>query len=167
MTASNQNTWIQWMKIRQEEKYPDMELVTVIPTNENQQEAYSQTQNLIQAYPELKAIAALSTVAVPGAARAIEVHGEKENIKLYGLAMPNDMNQYLKSGAAVSVTLWNPYDLGYLAVRVVDDLLGEVTLQDNKTYGHIGPVAYIERESIIIMGKPLDFTKDNVDDFDF
>jgi rhamnose transport system substrate-binding protein/rhamnose transport system permease protein len=167
MTAPNQNTWIQWMKVQLNEKYKDMTLVSIIPTDEDQQEAYAQTQNLIQAYPELKGIVALSTVAEPGAARAIEVLDKIGKVKLYGLALPNDMRKYLKNGAAESATLWDPYQLGELTTEIASLLYKGEAIVDGMTFGEIGPIQYLERERIVIMGKPLDFTMDNVDDYDF
>lgn len=167
LTASNQNTWIKWMERQLEEKYPRIELVSILPTEEDQQKAYAQTQNLIQAYPDLKGIVALSTVAGPGAARVIELLGVKEEIQLYGLALPNDMNGYLKNGVAQKITLWNPIDLGYLTVNIAKQVYMGEALVNGAIYGGVGPVTYLERESIIIMDQPLDFTKDNVDAYDF
>lgn len=167
MTAPNQNNWIEWMKVQQEEKYPDMELVSVIPTDEDQQKAYNQTQNLIQAYTDLQGIVALSTVAEPGAARAIEDMGKIGVVKLYGLALPNDMRKFLISGAAQSATLWDPYDLGELTVRISLKVYNDEEIKSNQYYGDIGPIQYLSSERIVIMGNPLDFTKENVDNYDF
>jgi rhamnose transport system substrate-binding protein len=167
LTAPNQNSWITWMEVQLKEKYPNIQLISVIPTDEDQQTAYAQTQNLIQAYPELKAIVALSTVAQPGAARAIELLEKSGEVLLYGLALPNDMRPFLKSGSAQSTTLWDPYDLGALTVHIAKNLYHGVMPVNGSTYGDIGPVKYLERDGIVIMGQPLDFTKENVDDYDF
>ena len=167
LTASNQNTWMSWMEEQRKEKYKDMELVTVIPTDEDQQLAYLQAQNLMYAYPELEAIVALSTIAVPGAARAIEFLNYEEKIELYGLGLPNDMKEYLMTGAADSVTLWNPIDLGNLTVRIAKDLYDGNEIEDAAYYGEIGPIRYIHEDEIVIMGEPLDFTKENVHNYDF
>jgi ABC-type sugar transport system substrate-binding protein len=144
-----------------------MTLVSIIPTDEDQQEAYAQTQNLIQAYPDLKGIIALSTVAEPGAARAIEVLDRIGTVKLYGLALPNDMRKYLKNGAAQSATLWDPYELGELTTEIAYLIYQGDPIENGIMIGDIGPIQYLERERIVIMGKPLDFTVDNVDDYDF
>lgn len=167
LTASNQNTWIGWMKKQLEEKYPNIELVTTVPSEEDQQKAFSQTQNLIKAYPNLKAIAAISTVAEPGAAQAIEQMNMIGKIKLYGLATPNGMRQYLKSGAAESATLWDPGKLGYLTVQIANDLLSGKQISDGQEIKDVGKVKYIADEQTVIMGEPIDFTKDNVDQYNF
>jgi len=167
LTASNQNVWIKWMKEQQAAKYPNITLVTIAPSEEDQQKAFAQTQNLVKAYPNLKGIAALSTVAEPGAAQAIEQLNVIGKIKLVGLATPNGMRQYLKSGAAQSATLWDVGKLGYLSMYMAKQLLDGKTPTDGMEVPTVGKVAYKADNKEIIMGEPLDFTKENVDTFNF
>ncbi len=167
LTASNQNVWIKWMKEQQAAKYPNITLVTIAPSEEDQQKAFAQTQNLVKAYPNLKGIAALSTVAEPGAAQAIEQLNVIGKIKLVGLATPNGMRQYLKSGAAQSATLWDVGKLGYLSMYMAKQLIDGKTPTDGMDVPTVGKVAYKADNKEIIMGEPLDFTKENVDTFNF
>lgn len=167
LTASNQNVWIKWMKDQQAAKYPDIKLVTIAPSEEDQQKAFAQTQNLVKAYPDLKGIAALSTVAEPGAAQAIEQLNLIGKVKLVGLATPNGMRQYLKSGAAQSATLWDVGKLGYLTMYMAKQLVDGKTLTDGMDVPTVGKVQYKADNKEVIMGEPLDFTKDNVDTFNF
>ena len=167
LTASNQNVWIKWMKEQQAAKYPDITLVTIAPSEEDQQKAFAQTQNLVKAYPNLKGIAALSTVAEPGAAQAIEQMGLNGKIKLVGLATPNGMKQYLKSGAAQSATLWDVGKLGYLTMYMAKQLIDGKIPTDGMDVPTVGKVAYKAESKEIIMGEPLDFTKENVESFNF
>lgn len=167
LTASNQNVWIKWMKDQQAAKYPNITLVTIAPSEEDQQKAFAQTQNLVKAYPNLKGIAALSTVAEPGAAQAIEQMGLNGKIKLVGLATPNGMKQYLLSGAAQSATLWDVGKLGYLTMYMAKQLLDGKTPTDGMDVPTVGKVAYKADNKEIIMGEPLDFTKENVESFNF
>jgi rhamnose transport system substrate-binding protein len=167
LTASNQNVWIKWMKDQQAAKYPDIKLVTIAPSEEDQQKAFTQTQNLVKAYPDLKGIAALSTVAEPGAAQAIEQLNLMGKVKLVGLATPNGMRQYLKSGAAQSATLWDVGKLGYLTMYMAKQLVDGKALTDGMDVPTVGKVQYKADSKEVIMGEPLDFTKDNVDTFNF
>jgi rhamnose transport system substrate-binding protein len=166
-TASNQNTWMKWMKAQLDEKYPDIKLVTISPCGEDNQKAILQTLNLIKEYPNLKAIAALSTVAEPGAAKAIEQMAYTGKIKLVGLATPSGMKEFLKDGSAQSATLWDPKKLGYLTVSVAKDLLDKKTFTDNQDFKNIGKIKFLPDDKEVIMGEPLDFTKDNADKYDF
>lgn len=167
LTASNQNTWIKWMQEQLKDKYPDIKLVTIAPSEEDQQKALSQTQNLIKAYPNLKCIAALSTVAEPGAAQAIEQLNMSGKVKLVGLATPSGMKQFLKSGSAQSATLWDPQKLGYLTVAIANDLLAGKTPADGQKVDNVGTIKFLKDNNEVIMGEPLDFTKENVDSFGF
>ncbi|WP_407308877.1 autoinducer 2 ABC transporter substrate-binding protein [Desulfosporosinus sp. SB140] len=167
LTASNQNVWINWMKDQLAAKYPDIKLDTIAPSEEDQQKAFAQTQNLVKAYPNLKAIAALSTVAEPGAAQAIEQMGLDGKVKLVGLATPNGMKQYLKSGAAQSATLWDVGKLGELTIYMAKQLLDGQTVANDMDVPNVGKIQYVAGNKEVIMGAPLDFTKDNVDQFNF
>lgn len=167
LTAANQNTWIKWMKEQQKEKYPNVNLVTIVPSEEDQQKAFIQTQNLLKAYPNLKAIAAISTVAQPGAAQAIEQLGMSGKIKLYGLATPNGMRQYIKSGTADSATLWEPKKLGYLSVIIAKKVIENKMPTNNEEIDKVGKINYTPENTTVIMGNPVDFTMENIDKFDF
>lgn len=167
LTAANQNTWIHWMKEQLKDKYPKINLVTVVPSEEDQQRAFIQTQNLVKAYPNLKAIAALSTVAQPGASQAIEQMGLNGKVKVYGLATPNGMRQYLKSGAAQSATLWEPEKLGYLSVVMAESLIRGKEIKDGDAIKNVGTIQYDSKTKTVIMGPPMDFTAENVDKYDF
>lgn len=167
MTADNQNQWLNAMTVYQQLTYPKLNLVTIIPTDEDQQKAYVNTRNLIQAYPDLECILALSTEAGPGAAQAFKALGIKGDVKLYSLALPNDMRQYIKSGYAQMGTLWNPYYLGGLTVEVIENLMQGEPIHDGDILGGIGPIQYDEVTGTVIMGEPVDFDIDNIDDYDF
>lgn len=167
LTADNQNTWIKAMTAYAEKKYKDLELLTMIPTDEDQQKAYANTRNILQAYPEIDGIIAMSTEAGPGAAEAFKTLNINGKVKLYALSLPNDMRSYLKDGSAQLATLWNPYDLGKLTIEIVEQLLEGKIVKNGETYGDIGPIEYNQLNRTVIMGKPLDFDKDNVDQFDF
>lgn len=167
MTADNQNEWIEWMMKYNEELYKDLKLLTIIPTDEDQQKAYANTHNLIQAYPELDGLIAMSTVAGPAAARAVETLGMSGDIQLYVLSLPNDIREYINSGSVQVATLWDPYELGGLTVEIAHKLLNGETIIDNEKIGGFGPIIFDEENSIVIMGEPLDFDKSNIDEYDF
>ena len=167
LTADNQNTWIEWMIEHNDANYKDLELVTIIPSDEDQQKAYGNTRNLIQAYPELDGIIAMSTVAGPGAAKAIEDLGMNGEVKLYVLSMPNAIRPYIASEAVQLATLWDPKQLGALTIEVAHRLIEDLPINDLEMIGEIGPIRYNQEDQVVIMGEPLDFTKDNIDAYDF
>jgi rhamnose transport system substrate-binding protein len=166
LTAANQNAWIKFMKERMA-KYPNMKLVALQPSSEDQKLAFQVAQDLMKAHPNLKGIFGISSVAFPGAAEAVKQAGKSGKVLVTGLATPNDMKAYVKDGTVKSVILWNTPDLGYLTVRVAHDLAtgalkpGATSIQA----GRLGEKK-IEGDNVLL-GKLLVFTKENIDQYDF
>jgi len=166
LTAANQNEWIKFIKERLA-KYPGLKLVATQPSNEDQKLAFSVTQDLMKAYPNLKGIFAISSVAFPGAAEAIKQAGKSGQVLVTGLSTPNDMKTYVREGVVKSVILWNTKDLGYLTVQaaraLVDGTLkpGAVSLKA----GRLGEKR-IDGENILLGGIMI-FTKENINQYDF
>src|SRR5262245_42935211 len=119
LTAANQNEWMKHMKERLG-KYPGLKLVTTKPSNEDQRLAFQVTKDLIGAYPNLRGVFGISSVAFPGAAEAIKQSSKGGTVLVTGLATPNDMKAYVHDGTVRSVVLWNTIDLGYLTVHAAE-----------------------------------------------
>jgi rhamnose ABC transporter rhamnose-binding protein len=167
LTAPNQNTWIEFMKERMETKYPNMKLLDIRPSEEDQNLAFQVTQDLLKAYPDIDGVFGISSVAFPGAADAVRDAGKCGQVHVTGLSTPNVMRQFVKEGCVNTVVLWNPVDLGYAAVyaarRLVD---GELKPGDTELdAGKLGKLPITGSE--ILLGPPFKFTIDNIDDFDF
>ena len=75
LTAANLNEWIQYIKLRQAEKYPNMKLVDTKPCDDQKDKAQQEATNLLSAHPNLKAIIGVCSPSVPGAAEAIKQAG--------------------------------------------------------------------------------------------
>lgn len=165
LTAANQNLWMEWMRKRQTEKYPNLNLVTVKPSEEDQQIAFQVAQDLIKAYPNLKGIWGITSVAFPGAARAVRESGYAGKIAVVGLSTPSSMREYVKDGTVKTVLLWNPVDLGYLTVYAAKKLHDEGALPLEFEAGRLGTIKRNGQE--ILLGPPMRFTKENIDKFNF
>jgi rhamnose ABC transporter rhamnose-binding protein len=167
LTAPNQNEWMKWMKKRMREKYPKMKLLTIQPSEEDQQLAYQKTQEILRAYPNVKGIFAISSVAFPGAAQAVRDMGKSGKVAVVGLSTPNVMRPFVKDGTVKTVILWNPVDLGYLVVYASKALIdGQLKAGVKKLKaGRLGEVEV--RGDEIILGPPAKFTKENIDKFHF
>src|SRR6266404_6516236 len=168
MTAAGQNAWIAEIKKYIPQAYPKLNLVTILPAEEDQQLAFKVTGQILKAYPNVKGIIGLSSVAFPGAADAITQANLVGKIAVTGLSTPNQMKPFVKSGCVKSVILWNPVDLGYAAIyamrAVVDGKLkpGDTELDA----GRLGKLKLING-SQFLLGPPFIFNKDNIDKFDF
>lgn len=166
LTAANQNEWIKHMKIRMA-KYPNLRLVAVKPSNEDQKLAFDTTRDLMGAYPNLRGVFAISSVAFPGAAEAIKQAGKSGKVLVTGLATPNDMKAFVKDGTVTSVLLWKTEDLGYLTVEVgralaKGELKAGATEFESRRLGKVKIAG-----DNVLLGDPMVFTKDNIDQFDF
>ena len=69
MTAAGQNAWIAEIKKYIASAYPKLNLVTILPAEEDQQLAFKVTGQILKAYPNVKGIIGLSSVAFPGRRR--------------------------------------------------------------------------------------------------
>ena len=168
LTAANQNAWIREMKAYMAEKYPKMKLVSEPkPSEEDQTLAFRAAQELLKTYPELKGIFALSSVALPGAADAVQQAGASGKVAVVGLATPKPMKQWVEGGTVKTVILWNPVDLGYLAVQAAKAIADGKLASDSKTLaaGRLGEVEV--RDGQVLLGAPMRFTKENIAQFDF
>ena len=89
LTADNQNKWIENVKARLKEKYPDIHLITIRPCDDQQRKAFDETTTILAANPNIKAIMAVCSPGVPGAAEAVE-QAKRSDVKVVGLGLPNE-----------------------------------------------------------------------------
>ncbi len=166
LTAANQNIWMDHMRKRIAEKFPAMEIVAVKPSEEDQQLAVQMTQDLLKAYPDLKGIFAITSVAFPGAAQAVKQAGAAGKVAVVGLSTPKSMKQYVDDGTVKTVILWSPVDLGYLTVMAAHALeSGADKAPATLSAGRLGDVQVSGTQ--ILLGSPMKFNKDNIGQFDF
>lgn len=166
-TSSNQNTWIEFMKERLADKYPDIELVAIEYPGEDQDRCLETARTLLKAHPDLKGIWGLSSVAFPGAAEAIRQADKSGQVKVTGLSTPNPMKNYVHDGTVSSVVLWDTRDLGYLTIQVAEALAsGKLKPGDTEIEaGRLGKRKVVGDN--VLLGDILVFNKDNIDQYDF
>jgi rhamnose transport system permease protein len=166
LSAANQNEWIKFIKERLAQKYPDIKLVATQPSDGDRDRAFSETQNVLKVYPNVKLIMAIAAPAVPGAAEAVKQSG-RADVKVTGLSLPNMCKPYIKEGVIDSIVLWNTGDLGYLTVYAADALNnGKLKVGDKKIdAGRLGAIEVADDE--VRLGKPFIFNKENIDRFNF
>lgn len=169
LTAANQNIWMAEMEKYRQEAYPNMVNLSETPkaSEEDQALATQVTTDCLKAYSDLQGIFAITSVALPGAAEALRKAGAADKVFLTGLATPKAMREYVKDDTVKKFVLWNPVDLGYLAVyAAVANARGEIKPGTTSfPAGHLGDVKVDGAE--IILGDPIVFDKDNIDEFDF
>ncbi|HZG85442.1 rhamnose ABC transporter substrate-binding protein [Paenibacillus sp.] len=166
--ATNQNTWIEWMKKELEDpKHKDITLVKVAYGDDLRDKSVSETEALLQTYPNLKGIIAPTTVGIAAAGKVLTDKGLKGKVQLTGLGLPSEMAEYIESGVSQWMYLWNPIDVGYLAGHTAIALAeGAITGKtgDKFSAGTLG-----EKEVIadgdgtqIMLGDPFKFDASNI-----
>ena len=58
LSAANQNEWIKHIKARLAEKYPDLKLAAIQPSEGDRDRAFAETQTVMKVYPNMKLIMA-------------------------------------------------------------------------------------------------------------
>jgi len=166
LSAANQNEWIKHIKARLAEKYPDLKLVAIQPSEGDRDRAFSETQTVLKVYPNVKVVMAIAAPAVPGAAEAVKQSG-RTDVKVTGLSLPNMNKPYVKAGTVDSVVLWNTVDLGYLTVYAANALSnGKLKRGDHElSAGRLGKIEVADDE--VRLGAPFVFNKSNIDRFNF
>lgn len=169
-TAPNQNEWIALMEEELASgNYDGIELVTTVYGDDEDEKSYNEAVGLMQTYPDLKAIISPTTVGIAAAARAVQDQDRVGEVMVTGLGTPNQMREYVKSGASPAFMLWNPADLGYLAIYALDAIAsGQIAgnAGDTFTAGRLGDYT-IGEDGTVLLGPPTVFNADNIDDFDF
>ncbi len=166
LSAANQNDWIKFIKERLAQKYPDMKLVAIQPSEGDRDRAFSETQTVLKVYPNVKLIMAIAAPAVPGAAEAVKQSG-RADVKVTGLSLPNMCKPYIKEGVIDNIVLWNTGDLGYLTVYAANALsTGGLKSGDKElSAGRLGKLEVVGSE--VRLGAPFIFNKSNIDNFNF
>ena len=168
--ATNQNTWIKWMQEElKKPEYAKMKLVKIAYGNDDDQQSFVETQGLLQAYPNLKAIVAPTSVGLAAAARYISSSPSKGKVVVTGLGTPNQMREFVKSGTVKAFQLWDPGQLGYLAAYAAANLAsGTIAGKPGETFaaGKLG-TRTIGKDGEVILGPPTTFDASNIDQFNF
>jgi simple sugar transport system substrate-binding protein len=172
LTSTTHNEWVDAEIAQQQEKYPNMKLVTDrIEEQENQQIAYEKTLELLRTYPNLKGVMGSAMSTVPGAALAIEEKGLIGKVGAYGTCLPSVAYDYLKNGAAKSIHFWIPADAGYVSCKVAWEVLKGNEIKEGMDLGKPGYESITIRNNQhgfpVIYGQAWhDVTAENVDDYD-
>jgi rhamnose transport system substrate-binding protein len=170
--ATNQNIWIEWMKKEIElPKYADMELVKVAYGDDLRDKSTSETEALLQTFPNLKVIIAPTTVGIAAAGKVLQDKGLQGKVFVTGLGLPSEMAEYITAGVCPWMYLWNPIDLGYLAGYAAVGLAdGKITgaTGESLAAGKLGTkeiIADAAEGTEIMLGAPFKFEPSNIDEW--
>lgn len=174
-TAANQNAWIAAMGPYLTKTYPNMSWVggtvekSVFYGDDDATKSTAQFNAILSQYPNVAGIISPTTVGVKAA--AAEKKSKKATVKVTGLGLPSEMAPYIEDGTVEKVGLWNPIDLGYVAVYAAaraasgkftgavgsSFTAGKTTKTEKKYTVVAGGITYL--------GDPFTFTKANIATF--
>lgn len=165
-TATNQNAWIDAAKKLMPEKFPNINLVSVVYGDDDSVKSTNEAKGLIASYPDLDAIIAPTTVGVVAAAQVVTDEGLIGKINVTGLALPSEFKQFIDNGSSQAVALWNPIDLGYSAVQLAHQLIEGKEASPGATFsiGKVGEITLDDANSAA-MAAPFQFDKSNIEEF--
>jgi rhamnose transport system substrate-binding protein len=173
-TAPNQNAWIEVMKEElKKSEYSKLQLVDVVYGDDDDTKSYNEALGLFTKYPDLKVIIAPTTVGIAASGRAVTDKGLIGKVFVTGLGTPNQMREYVKNGASPEFALWNPADLGYLSIYVLNALAtGEIKGQAGEKFkaGRLGEYTIQDDPDLglnVLLGLPFIYNKDNIDQFNW
>jgi rhamnose transport system substrate-binding protein len=169
-TAANQNVWIAAMGPYLEETYPnmswcggDLESATFYG-DDDATKSVEQFNAILSQYPDVAGIIAPTTVGVLAAAQEKKAKGA--TVAVTGLGLPSEMAPYIEDGTITKVGLWNPIDLGYVAVyAAVLSMQGEFDGSVGSTFTAGGVTYEVIEGGIAFLGDPFTFTIDNIATF--
>ncbi len=165
VTSPNQQAWMEVMHQRLADRYPQIEVPATLYSDEDQAKAQQLARDAMSNHPDLKGIWGITSVALPGAAKAVRDVGKSGEVIVTGLSLPSTTREYVKDGTVPKFVLWNPVDLGYLTVYAAKQLVNEQLETGTQSMGRLDSIEVGEDE--ILLGQPLIFDANNIDDFNF
>ena len=168
LTAKSHNEWVDGAIAYQKAHYPKMQLVTDrIESNEDQEQAYAKTKELLRTYPDLKGIEGSAATDVAGAGLAIEEAGLSGKITVVGTSLPSVSGKLIDSGAITMISFWDPALAGYAMNKVAVDTLDGKPITDGMDLGITGYNKVALKGHVIYGQAWVDVTKDNMKDYPF
>jgi rhamnose transport system substrate-binding protein len=170
--AANQNAWIAAMEeTLKDSKYAALELVKIAYGDDLRDKSVSETEGLIQSYPDLKCIIAPTTVGIAAASKVVVDQGLSDQLKVSGLGLPSEMAEYINQGVCPYMYLWNPIDLGFLSACIVDAIAnGQITGAAGDTFtanrlGDYTVTAAADGGTEVLLGPPFKFEPSNIEEW--
>ena len=168
--SPNLSVWVKWAQEElKDPKYAKLKLVDVVYGGETDAGAYSRAQELLKAHPNLAGMIVPGSVQVAAAARAIKDEGASGKVQLTGLGLPSELKSYVADGTIKQFVLWNPSNLGYLAVYMIHDLIGGKLKTDPGTTFDAGKLGQFKvgDNGVVLLGPPLVIDAKNIGSLSF
>lgn len=162
VTSTNQNAWIAAMKADLP-KHSGLDLVSVVYGEDLSDKSYREAAALLQKFPDLSVIVAISTVAITAASKAVDDAGKRGKVWVTGLGLPSECAGAVENGTMKSFAIWNPVDIGYAVIEVASGLVeGSTGPGRSASAGKLGSIAF-DANGNGTLGKPTVYDKSNIE----
>lgn len=105
------------------EKNGKLDIVGTYFCDNLEEKAYNITMDVINSNMEIKGIIALNAISTVGTAQAIDVLDLKDEIFLVGFDNSFEELQFLEQGVIKTLIVQKPFNMGYISVKTVVDIL--------------------------------------------
>lgn len=168
LTSPNQNEWIKVIKDEVAANYPDMEIGPTLVGSGDIAKSRQVALDYMQSHPETKGCFCVTGIALPGVAEAVQQLNRQGEVTVTGLGVPSLVRKFIKDGTVKKCALWDPVDIGYGAARIANAQLEGNLDPGSGTFkaGRLGELEFTADDEILL-GPPLVFDKNNIDDYDF
>ena len=167
LSATNQVDKVEGATKYLEENYPDIEIVTTLNSDDQNDKAFENAQTLLATYPDLNGILGFAGAEAPQAAAAVkqaQAAGQLEEgqIKVTGIGFPSQCRDGFESGVLTQILSWNPQTTGQVAVYVLDAMIQGKEVTEIEV-----PDVELTFDGQLIYHGPITLDKDNVQTYDY
>jgi ribose transport system substrate-binding protein len=126
LTAANANERVQGFEEAMA-NYPDIEVVAIEPTEDSLATALAKAEQLLQAYPELKAFYGVTGSGVPGASGAVKQANKCGEVQVIGFDVVPQGIEAMREGCAQVLISQRPYGMTQITLQTMYDLYNNGT----------------------------------------
>ena len=168
LTSKSHIEWMDAAVARQQEAYPNMELVAdKIEDHDDTTTGYDKAVELMKTSPDLKGILGGSMSGTQGLGLAIDEMGVADKIAATGTCIPSVCAEYLESGALNCSSFWDPAGAGYATNKVALLALSGEGVTDGMDLGYSGYNAISLVDNVVYGADLITATADNMADYPF
>jgi rhamnose transport system substrate-binding protein len=148
---------LKWIEVQADEYYPDMKLELV--------KVAADLKSVLTSESDIEGVIDLYSMDEAAAAETVKQAGKAGNVIVTGLYSPSVISKYLRDGSVQAATLWSPKKLGYVTVALANGLASGIYPTDGQDVPGVGTIRMLG--NTVIMDEPIDFTRENVNQYDF
>lgn len=108
---------------KMKEMYPNIKVLEPVYSDGDHQKAMDKATDMMQSNPDLAAIYATNEGSAIGVATAVDAKGKAGKVKVVGFDSSEAEIEFLKSGVVQGFVVQNPFNMGYLGVKALNEVL--------------------------------------------